>query len=318
MKVTLLSGGTGTPKLLQGLKRVLKEENISVVVNTGEDTWVGDLYLSPDIDTVLYTFADMINEETWYGVKNDTFITHETLKMYQSEGFSEFLRIGDRDRALKIHKTYFLRRGYPLSKVVDMERKLLKVRGKVFPMTDDRVETKILVEEEIDGRKEKILLKFHDFWIKRRGRAKVLDVFYENSQYARGVEGALESIEEADLIVIGPSNPVTSIGPILSIRDIRRALKGKRVFVVSPIVGDRAVSGPAGVLMKAKGYPVNIYGVYKFYEDLVDTLIIDKRDNLEEKKEGIKCKVVATDIILKDMEDKVNLAKRILEEYRKG
>jgi len=314
MKITLLSGGTGTPKLLQGLKRVVDEENISVVVNTGEDTWVGDLYLSPDIDTVLYTFADLINEETWYGVKNDTFITHETLKMFESDGFSEFLRIGDRDRALKIHKTYFIRRGYPLSKVVEMERKLLNIKGKVFPMTDDRVETKILVEE--DG--EKILLKFHDFWIKRRGRAKVLDVFYENSQYAKGTDGALESIEDADLVIIGPSNPITSIGPILSIRDIRRTLKGKRIFVVSPIVGDRAVSGPAGVLMEAKGYPVNIYGVYKFYEDLVDTLIIDSRDNLEEKKEGIECNIVATNIILKNMEDKINLAKRILEEFRRG
>ncbi|HIP91234.1 MAG TPA: 2-phospho-L-lactate transferase [Methanothermococcus okinawensis] len=314
MKITLLSGGTGTPKLLQGLKKVVKEENISVVVNTGEDTWVGDLYLSPDIDTVLYTLADMINEDTWYGVKGDTFITHETLKMYQCEGFSEFLRIGDRDRALKIHKTYFLRRGYPLSKVVDMERKLLNIKAKVFPMTDDKVETKILVEEE----GEKILLKFHDFWIKRRGKAKVLDVFYENSQYAKGVEEALVSIEEAELVVIGPSNPITSIGPILSIRDIKRALKDKRVFVVSPIVGDRAVSGPAGVFMEAKGYPVNIYGIYKFYQDIVDTLIIDNRDNIEEKKRGIECKVVGADIILRNMEDKINLARRILEEYRKN
>ncbi|MBW9222407.1 2-phospho-L-lactate transferase [Methanothermococcus sp. SCGC AD-155-C09] len=316
MKVCLLSGGTGTPKLIQGLKKIMPEEDISVIVNTGEDTWVGDLYLSPDVDTVLYTFSDLINEETWYGVKNDTFITHETLKKYESKDFKEFLKIGDRDRALKMHKTHYIKKGYPLSKIIEMESRMLSIKGKIYPMTDDNVETKILIEERDGDDKNRILLKFHDFWIKRRGRVeRVLDIFYENSNYARGTDGALNAIENSDLIIIGPSNPITSIGPILSIRDIKRALSNKIIFAVSPIVGDGAISGPAGMLMEAKGYPVNIYGVYKYYGDLINTLIIDKRDNIEDKIKNIKCNIVATNIIMDNLNSKINLAREIIKHY---
>ncbi len=320
MKVCVLSGGTGTPKLIQGLKNVLPENNISVIVNTAEDTWVGDLYLSPDVDTVLYTFSDLINEETWYGVKGDTFITHETLKKYESDDFTEYLRIGDKDRALKIHKTHYINKGYPLSKIIDMERKLLNISANIYPMTNDRVETKILVKEtdEYDNENmgKKVLLRFHDFWIKRKGNANVLDVFYEGSNYANAVDGALEAIENCDFIIIGPSNPITSILPILSIKDIKKAVKDKIVFAVSPIVGDSAVSGPAGVLMKAKGYPVNVLGVYKIYKDIINTLVIDNADKNNNIYNDIKCKIVITNTIMKNLDDKIKLAKDIIIAYK--
>ena len=317
MKVCLLSGGTGTPKLIQGLKKIMPEEDISVIVNTGEDTWVGDLYLSPDVDTVLYTFSDLINEETWYGVKNDTFITHETLKKYESKDFKEFLKIGDRDRALKMHKTHYIKKGYPLSKIIEMESRMLNIKGKIYPMTDDNVETKILIEEKDEDEKNRILLKFHDFWIKRRGRVeRVLDIFYENSNYARGTDGALNAIENSDLVIIGPSNPITSIGPILSIRDIKRALNNKIIFAVSPIVGDGAISGPAGMLMDAKGYPVNIYGIYEYYGYLINTLVIDNIDNTGDKIKNIKCNIVATNTIMDNIESRINLAREIIKHYK--
>jgi len=302
--ITVFSGGTGTPKLLQGLKRVVDNEKLAVIVNTGEDTWIGDLYLSPDVDTVLYTLADLINEETWYGVKGDTFYTHEQLK---NLGFDEVLRIGDKDRALKMHKTYYLRRGYKLSEVVDMEREALGIKAKVIPMTDDKVETKILakVDDKVD------LLKFHDFWVKRRGEVEVLDVIYENSLYAKPCEKAVEAIKNSNLIIIGPSNPITSIGPILSLSGIKELLKDKKVVVVSPIVGNSAVSGPAGKLMRAKGYDVSVKGIYEFYKDVVDVLVIDNTD--KEMAKEIPCEVLITNTIMKTLDDKVRLAKNIVE-----
>jgi LPPG:FO 2-phospho-L-lactate transferase len=315
MKVCILSGGTGTPKLIQGLKNVLPENNISVIVNTAEDTWVGDLYLSPDVDTVLYTFSNLINEETWYGVKGDTFITHETLKKFESDDFAEYLRIGDKDRALKMHKTHYINKGYPLSKIIDMERELLNIGANIYPMTDDNVKTKILIKEDDGDEEKKVLLEFHDFWIKRKGNANVLDVFYEGSNYANAVDGALDAIENCDFVIIGPSNPITSIAPILSIKDIKNAIKDKIVFAVSPIVGDGAVSGPAGVLMKAKGYSVDVVGVYEFYREIINTLVIDRIDKDKMVNNNIKCEVVATNTIMKDLNDKIKLAKDIIIAY---
>ncbi|ABR55289.1 LPPG domain containing protein [Methanococcus vannielii SB] len=307
MKITILSGGTGTPKLIQGFKKIIPNKDISVIVNTGEDTYIGDLYLSPDIDTVIYTFSDIINDETWYGLKEDTFFCHEQLKNY---GFNEVLKIGDRDRALKMHKTALLKKGIPLSEIVELEKSSLNITSKIYPMSNDLVQSKILIEE--NG--EKLLLKFHDFWIFRKGNANVLDVFYENSNYAKPADGVLRAIEESDFVVIGPSNPITSIGPILSIKEIKEALKEKIVFAVSPIIGENPVSGPTGTLMSAKGYSVDVTGIYGYYKDIVNVMVIDSKD-INKKKE-IECDVLCIDTIMKTIEDKVNLSKNIVEYYK--
>jgi len=307
MNITILSGGTGTPKLIQGFKEIIPNEDISVIVNTGEDTYIGDIYLSPDIDTVLYTFSDLINDETWYGLKGDTFICHEQLKKF---GFDEVLKIGDKDRALKMHKASSLKNGVPMSEIVDIERKSLSLKSKIYPMSNERVESKVLIEEN----NEKILLKFHDFWIFRKGNAKVLDIFYENSNYAKAADGVIKAIEESDFILIGPSNPITSIGPILSISEIKNALKEKLVFAVSPIVGENPVSGPAGTLMNAKGYPVSAVGVYEYYKDIVDVLVLDNSDI--NKKKDINCEVLYANTIMKTIDDKITLARNILDYYK--
>ncbi|ENN95619.1 LPPG:FO 2-phospho-L-lactate transferase [Methanocaldococcus villosus KIN24-T80] len=301
--LTVLSGGTGTPKLLQGLKRFLSEE-LNIIVNTAEDTWINDLYVSPDVDTVLYTLADLINEDVWYGRRDDTFTTHETLKAF---GIDELLRIGDKDRALKMHKAYYLKKGYKLCEIIDMERELFNIKAKVLPMSDDRVETKILTK--LNGKLD--LLKFHDFWVKRKGNVDVIDVIYENITYAKPCEKALRAIEKSKAIIIGPSNPITSIGPILAFDEIREGISKKKTIVVSPIVGNSPISGPAGKLMRAKGYDSSIYGIYEFYKDLVDILIIDISD--KDKAKDFDCEVITTNIIMRTLEDKLRLAKEILE-----
>ncbi|MBP2143705.1 LPPG:FO 2-phospho-L-lactate transferase [Methanococcus voltae] len=339
LKITILSGGTGTPKLIQGFNNIeeLDKKNMSVIVNTGEDNWIGDIYLSPDVDTVLYTLSGLINEETWYGVKNDTFECHEQLKKY---GFDEVLKIGDKDRALKTHKSNLIKKGVKLSDIIDKERKGLGICTKIYPMSNDKVETKILiVDEERDnesnlGDTEKhLLIKFHDFWINRRGNSKVVDVFYENSNYAEAVEGAIEDIKNSDIIVIGPSNPITSINPILSIPEIRKCLKNKVVYAISPIIGNNPVSGPAGTLMQAKGYEVSSKSVYEMYKDILDVFIIDNTDsnynkcnmdniddinNINNDNGNSKPKILKCNTIMKNIDDKKELAKEILNHYVKN
>ena len=327
MKLCVLSGGTGTPKLIQGLKKVVNEEDLSIIVNTGEDTFVGDLYLSPDVDTVLYTLSDQINEEKWYGVKDDTYITHELIKKYhnkEQKSFNEELWIGDKDRALKYHKTHYINKGYKLSEIINLERNLFNIKANVYPMTNNNnVKTKILIKENNNNDNyKKILMEFHDFWIKRKGQCEVLDIFYENSNYSKSPSEVINCINNCDGIIIGPSNPITSIGPILAIEDIKHNIinSKKPLIVVSPIVGNNVVSGPAGKFLKAKGYDVNWKGLYKYYYDLglkIDLLILDNNDKPKNNNNSNNIylnntQIIYTNTIMKNMDDKVNLANIII------
>lgn len=254
--LTVLSGGTGTPKLLQGLSQLLKPEELSVIVNTGEDVEVSGLHVSPDLDTVVYTLAGIINEETWYGIRGDTFFCHEALKRL---GHVELLRIGDRDRATKLYRTLMLRQGKPLSTITKYLCERFGVRVGVMPMSDERVQTLVNTEAGI--------MQFHEFWVVRRANDRVRSVKFEGAEDAKPAPGVLEALERSEVIIIGPSNPVTSIGPMLAVKEIREVLSSnrERVVAVSPIVGNAPVSGPADVLMEGLGYEVSPVGVARFY-----------------------------------------------------
>ncbi len=264
--ITLLSGGTGTPKLLQGMKG---KEELCVVVNTGDDIEVSGLHVSPDLDSVLYTLSGIINERTWWGIKGDTFETHEALREL---GVKELLRLGDRDRATCLFRTLELRRGRRLSEVTLELCRRLGVRERVLPMTDDRVTTEILTPRG--------WVHFQEFWVGRGGREKVKGVRYRGAEGARPAPGVLEALRESDFILIGPSNPVTSIGPILSVRGIREELRRRRerVGVVSPILGRAPVSGPAGKLLRALGYEVSPLGVGEYYREVAGHFFLHSSD----------------------------------------
>jgi LPPG:FO 2-phospho-L-lactate transferase len=303
--LVVLSGGTGTPKLLQGLKEVVDPRKIGVIVNTAEDCWLSHGYFSPDVDTVLYTMADLINEETWYGIKNDTFETHVRLNWL---GYDEILKIGDLDRATQIQKGTLLGEGKSLSEAVDIQRKALGIKAKIFPMTNDKVETVVVTPE-----KE---MKFHEFWIEKKGRPEVIDIFFNGIEKAKGCVEAVKAIRKSEGVIIGPSNPVSSILPIILLRGIREEIQKKRdnCIAVSPIVGHKPISGPADKFMKAKGLGVDSFSVAKFYKELVGSFIIDI---LEEdvtiakiEKLGIEC--FKTDTIMKDIKDKKALASFVL------
>ncbi|MEM2890267.1 MAG: 2-phospho-L-lactate transferase [Candidatus Hadarchaeum sp.] len=301
----MLSGGTGTPKLLQGLASLVGQENLSIIVNTGEDLEISGLYVSPDIDTVMYTLAGVVNEETWYGLRGDTFEEHERL---EREGKPELLRIGDRDRKIKQLRTVLLKMGEPLSAVTRELCRCFNVLAKVMPMSDDRVTTRIYTEGGT--------MTFHEFWVARRARDRVKSVLFEGAELARAAPGVLEAIENGEVIIIGPSNPVTSIGPILAISEIRSALKKLRekVIAVSPIVSGSPVSGPAGALMSGLGYEVSPLGVAQYYHDLISGLVIDKRDEtLRSKIEALGVAVFSTDLLMPDLPSRIKLARSVLK-----
>jgi LPPG:FO 2-phospho-L-lactate transferase len=298
--ITILSGGTGTPKLLQGIVRLIKPSDINVVVNTLENNYFSGVYVAADIDSVMYTLAGIINEDTWYGIKGDTFITHETLK---DIGCGELLKIGDKDRAVKIQKTLLMEK-YPLSEAVDIQRKKLGIKSKIIPMSDQHPQIDIITPVGS--------LEFHEFLIEHKSEPEVLDIKYNQVDPAPEL---IESIEDSDMVIIGPSNPITSVGPILSISRVRKALKNSYVVAVSPIIGYQPVSGPAGKFMHALGHEVSSWGVADLYHDFLDKFYIDLKDYHQQNKiEKLISEVVVTNTNMKNIEDKMMLAKNILGE----
>ena len=297
--ITVLSGGTGTPKLLQGIKEVVNPEDLSIIVNTLENDYFSGVYVSADIDTVLYTMADMINDELWYGVKNDTFITNERLAELSSP---ELLKIGDIDRATKIQKT-LLMQNHSLEESVDIQAKHMGIVSKIIPMSNEDSDIKIVTDI---GEME-----FHEFLIKHQCQPEVKDVIFSKVSPA---ECVIDTIKNSDAVIIGPSNPITSILPILSINGVRQALKSTCVIAVSPIIGNDSVSGPASKFMKALGIEVSSQGVAELYKDFLDAIVIDEKDkNLKDNIGEIINKVIITNTIMDSSDVKINLAKEILE-----
>lgn len=298
--ITILSGGTGTPKLIQGIIKTADPADLNIIVNTVENTYISGNYIAPDIDTVMYTLAGIINENTWYGIDKDTFITHETLKKM---GYNEILRIGDKDRAIKIQKTMLMEK-YPLSKVVDIQRKKLGVKSKIIPMSDEQSNIRIITDE---GE-----MSFHEFLVGKKAQPKVEDIIYADVEPSNDV---INAIEDSDMVIIGPSNPITSIGPIISMKGVKEALKNSYVVAVSPIIGGNPVSGPAAKFMNAMGCEVSCEGVATIYKEFMDKFIIDVEDTESEKKiEKLISKVVITNTNMKTINDKVRLARIILGE----
>ena len=288
----ILSGGTGTPKLLRGMKEVA---DFWVVVNTAEDVWVSGNKICPDIDSVIYALAEVIDDEKWWGVRDDTFITHERLKTL---GFDEGMKIGDLDRATHILRSEVLRAGKSLCEATKAVADAYGVSHEIFPMCEEEVSTIVVTEV---GE-----MHFQEFWVLRRGEPEVTDVYFKGIEKAKIPEEVEKRLKKEEEVLIGPSNPITSILPILSVEDFRDRLRDKKVVAISPIVGRAAVSGPAGKLMRAKGYEVSPKGVAEVYADFLDLLVVDHADR------GVIRNSVATNTIMKSKEDAVRLAEFVV------
>ena len=268
--ITFLSGGTGTPKLLMGMQKVMDRHEISVIVNTAEDIWISGNHISPDLDTVMYLFAGILNTETWWGIRNDSFTTHEEIVRL---GIEEYIAIGDRDRAVQIARGEMIRNGIRLTNATKILCDRFGVRENVLPMTDTEVTT--LVKTDLG------LIHSQEYWVRAKGKIEIEKVVRSFKEPPSATEEVLAVIEASDAVVIGPSNPITSISPILACEGIKTALCDKLVIAVSPFIGNSPVSGPAGALMEAAGFEPSSIGTLCCYEGIADIFVQDIRDPIE-------------------------------------
>lgn len=303
--VVALAGGVGAAKLLRGLVQIIPPQNLVIVGNTGDDIELYGLHVSPDLDIVMYTLADIVDETKGWGVSGDTF---HCIDMLGKMGLETWFKLGDRDLAIHIIRTKMLKNGMTLSQVTAELCKMLGVKAKLTSMSNNPVRTKIL--------SGKVPLDFQEYFVKRGTKDKVTDVLFEGTEKAKAGPGVLEAIREAERVVICPSNPILSISPILSVPMIRSELRKTKAYIVgvSPIIGGKAIKGPADRIMASMGFEVSAYGVAKFYEDFLDHLIIDTVDERHKKCiEELGMKVTATNTIMKSLEDSVCLAKVVTE-----
>jgi LPPG:FO 2-phospho-L-lactate transferase len=296
--VIVLSGGTGTPKLLQGLRKLVPDEDITVIVNTAEDIVISGAFVSPDVDTVLYLFSGSLDVQKWWGIRNDTFHTNKALKEL---GFPEKLMLGDADRATCIFRSELMREGKSLTEATLQLCKSLGIKARILPMCDEKVDTIITTPQGI--------MHFQDFWVGKRGVPDVIDVNINGIKNAKPTKEVLKALDSEENVIIGPSNPITSIGPILALKGMREILSQKNVLAVSPVIGDSPVSGPAGKLMAACGFEVSSQGVARCYGDILDIMVIDENDTAVEADFDIK--MVRFDTMMTSVEKSEALAKRI-------
>ncbi len=303
-QLVALAGGTGAAKFLRGLCRVVAPEDLTIIVNTGDDWVVWGLSISPDLDTVTYTLAGLIDETRGWGVRDDTF---RCLAVMAALGRETWFNLGDKDLATHLYRTDRLREGNTLSQVTDEIRRRFEIRSRILPMSDQRVATRVLTP---DG-----WLAFQEFFVREKGQFEVQDVTYERSESAGPAPGVVEAISEAAAVIVCPSNPISSIGPILAVPGIEEALATTQapIIAVSPIVGGGPVSGPAGKMMQAKGLPVSPVGVAQAYERWLDILVLDRQDSaLASEVHALGIRAVVTDTLMRDRQTEVSLARAVL------
>jgi LPPG:FO 2-phospho-L-lactate transferase len=302
--ITVLTGGTGGAKFVDGLRQIVPPEQMTLIVNTGDDLLWWGLYVSPDIDSITYVLSGLLSRERGWGVKGDTFFC---LQHMGQLGQPIWFHTGDRDMAVHILRSKLLAEGKTLSDVTAEISDKLGVKARILPMSNSRVETRVgtPVGE----------LSFEEYFVQRWYQDPVESIRFAGAADAEPAPGVIEAILSADIVVLAPSNPITSIGPILAVPGVRDALQKTRgrIAAVSPIVGGEAVAGPAGILMTSQGLPVSIAGVAEAYHDFLDVLVVDVRDTQaaeELRQTGVRVHVAKT--IMQTSEDKANLASEVL------
>ncbi len=305
MRLVALAGGTGAAKLLRGLDALVGPGTLGVIGNTGDDALIWGLHVSPDLDTVCYSLGGLIDEGRGWGLRDETFRTLGEIVRF---GEPTWFNLGDRDLATHLHRTRLLSEGKTLSEATAKLARDLGVRHAVLTMSDQPVRTRILGP---DG-----WLGFQEYFVREKAQVEVREVDYEGAVSAVPAPGVLDAIAAADAVIICPSNPVTSIGPILAVPGLSHALEttSATVLAVSPIVGGQAVSGPAGRLMAARGLEVSALGVAAAYAPWLDTLLVDTVDAaLAPSLEARGVRPIVTDAFMRDRKGEIALARRVLE-----
>lgn len=302
--IAVLTGGTGGAKFVEGLHRAAPAEQLTCIVNTGDDfKWWG-LHISPDLDSITYALAGRLSPERGWGIRDDTFFCLQTMREL---GEPSWFQTGDRDLAVHLLRSRMLAEGKTLSEAAAVITAKLGADARILPMTDSPVETRI---ETPEGE-----LNFQEYFVRRHHQDQVKSVRFDGAAGARPAPGVVEAIHAASAVILAPSNPITSIGPILAVPGIREALRATpaEVVAVSPIIGNSAVSGPAGALMAAQGYSVSIAGIAHVYADFLDILVVDRRD--ADSASGLNrpgLRVHCDNTIMRTTDDKTRLAQTVL------
>jgi len=304
LRITALAGGVGASKLLLGLYQVTDPGQLTIIVNTGDDIVLHGLRISPDLDIVTYTLAGIVDPAKGWGYRGETFHALKRLAVY---GRENWFNLGDRDLATHIHRTAMLAEGKTLSQAADAIRIALGVKSKILPISDAPVPTII---ESNEGP-----LHFQEYLVKRRAEPVVKGIRFVGVESARPAPGVLEAIREADRILICPSNPLISIGPILAVPQIRDELRAQKqkVFAVCPIVGGKSLKGPSDKMLEQLGYEATALGVAKLYADFSGTFVIDPVDKKQAGAIGaLGMKVAVLPTVMKTLAQKRKLAQALL------
>ena len=304
MKITALAGGVGASKFLLGLTSVMPPEDVTIIANTGDDIEMFGLRICPDIDTVTYTLAGVIDDRAGWGLRNDTF---ECLHNLASYGEVIWFNLGDKDLATHIFRTSQLRRGRSVSEITHEVCRRLGVRSTILPMTDEYTPTRVITDE---GE-----MHFQEYFVRRRCEPRVLSLRFDGIESARPAPGVLDAIAGSDGIIVCPSNPFISIGPILAVPGVRDALVETRakVVAITPIIGGKALKGPAADMLRDLGHEVSAGSVASMYRDFLDIFIIDQTDSGLERdvlELGIEARLA--DTIMISLEKKKELAGFVL------
>ena len=306
--IAVLTGGTGGAKFVQGLASILPPDEITVIVNTGDDLLWWGLYVSPDLDTVTYALCGRLSLERGWGMDGDSFHCRDAM---DNLGAPVWFQLGDRDLATHLVRTQLIAQHATLSQATYHLTRTLGIRSLILPMTDSRVETRVATP---DGE-----LSFQEYFVRERFKPAVEGVRFGGADRAVAAPGVIEAIRSASTVFLAPSNPITSIGPILAVPGIRAALRDANapIVAVSPIVEGAAVSGPAGNLMRSQGFPVSVEGVVACYSDFLDLLLADSHDAVPAGRRGHPgVRLHGCNIMMRSERDKVELAREALAAAR--
>jgi LPPG:FO 2-phospho-L-lactate transferase len=307
--IVALTGGTGGAKLIEGLAAELDANELTVVCNTGDDTVSHGLHVSPDIDTILYTLGGLIDRQKGWGIAGESFVVLDQLRRLGHDGW---FNLGDKDLATHITRTMMLREGKTLTEVTDHLRWLFGVKATILPMSNERTETRVTTPA---GE-----ISFQEFFVKQRWQPDVLSVRFAGAERSQPAPGVVEAIRRARAIVICPSNPITSIGPIAAVPGIHAALCESQapIIGVSPLIGNAPISGPADKLLRAGGFAASAVGVADCYRDFLKTIVIASEDETQRGEiESRGIAMVTTDIRMTDLAAKRRLAREVLAALEK-
>jgi LPPG:FO 2-phospho-L-lactate transferase len=303
--ITILAGGSGSVKMVRGFAS--QRTDINVVTNVGDNYWLYGMYICPDIDTITYGLADLLDHDKGWGIKKDTF---GFLRQMEIFGEETWFRIGDRDTATHLTRTNMLKNGKSLSYITKWMAEKFSIEIKILPVTDNTMETRIITDKGD--------MHLQEFWVKHRGLDEVKGIEYQGAEKVRPNPDAMNAIHDSSLIVIAPGNPLTSIGPMLAIKGIRKELAKKKtkVVAISPIIGNSAISGPTGKYLEAAGIEVSALGVAKMYADVCSNIIIDTKDHaLTKKIESLNINVHESKIKMTTKQSEDALAASILKQF---